>query len=243
VSAFSRFCIGQHVQNKLGAGRDLHFVEDAEKVVLYGVLAQIQDHGDFTVGHSSDHQTSHFLLTLAENGGEFEFADSSRSGHHQSFDNVFDAAIADPDLALVDAANTFDQIRTGAVVAAENPLCSLAEGFDYHFAFVVVEKNHDAARGTKNPEFLEGGQTSGRAVIETSADQGDIRLACADHCDQFLGASGVAEHPDSAIPANGIGEQLAIDAARVSDYKSNYTPGLGGLVWHGKSVETPVEAG
>src|SRR5580658_297892 len=100
---------------------DAEFVEDAEKIVFYGVLAELHTLGDFAVGKSLGEKADDLEFALREqiHAVGVNGANGWRIG--QRTDGDAQVLAVRPDLALMHAANASAQHLDGIVTAKNGP--------------------------------------------------------------------------------------------------------------------------
>src|SRR5258708_5388625 len=97
-----RTTAAQCIKYNFDAARDSKFVEDSEKVVLYGVLPERQSMCDLAVGESLSHAAHHVELACRQQSFSSDAGEAHGNRFCDGFQQVVEFTAAGPDLTAVD---------------------------------------------------------------------------------------------------------------------------------------------
>src|SRR6185437_7238304 len=162
------------VEHQLHAAGNAQLVEDAEQVILYRVLAEVELAGDLAVGEAFSDAGDHLLLALAEQAFALGIYDVERGDLAESLQHELELVIVGPDLSLVHAHDALAQHFEG-LRAAENSARPGAEGVHHQVALGGIQQKDGASLGMRTAQLAQQLKSAQRPILQVDADHSDLR--------------------------------------------------------------------
>jgi hypothetical protein len=189
---------------KFNAVRDAQLLENAEQVVLDGMLAQTHPAPNLRVGQTFCEMLDDFLFSL---GQHIQSGGPRPNGAGKGLEGTAHFPAVGPDLSFVNRTHTFTKVRD-RVLPAEDSTGPGSERLHDHLTLVRFEKDNDWDVGIAGVELTQSGGAEIGVFVQRLAEDGNVRRAMRGEFEELVGGTRGADNAQTAVPAESITKEL-----------------------------------